>query len=122
MLPIYPKSSTALTDARVVAVTWALLVLSGVAWLAHKLLGAPFLLPQAVFAVFVVSGFVHVAMSLRHRCPSCGKHPTIQGFKPPHPNSASQSKASGWAGVVVNILRRRRLVCIHCGAQFQVNA
>ena len=122
MPPAYPKSTTALTDARVVAVTWALLALSGVTWLSHKLLGAPSVLIQVVFAVFVVSGFVHVAMSFRHKCPSCGKHPTIQGFKPPHPNSIGQSRASGWAGAVVNILRRRRLVCIHCGAEFQINA
>jgi hypothetical protein len=122
MLPVYPKSATALTDARVVAVTWVLLALSGVTWLSHKLLGAPSVLIQAVFAIFVVSGFVHVAMSFRHKCPSCGKHPTIQGFKPPHPNSIGQSKASGWAGAVVNILRRHRLVCIHCGAEFQINA
>lgn len=122
MLPIYPKSSTALTDARVVAVTWILLASSGVAWLAHKLLGAPATLVQAVFAVFVISGLVHVAMSFKHKCPSCGKHPTIQGVKPSHPNSLSQSKASGWAGVVINILRRRQLVCIHCGAQFRIDA
>lgn len=122
MLPVYPKSATALTDARVVAATWVLLAFSGVTWFSHKLLGAPFVLSQAVFAIFVLSALVHVAVSFRHMCPSCGKHPTIQGFKPPHPNSIGQSKASGWAGAVVNILRRRRLVCIHCGAEFQINA
>jgi hypothetical protein len=57
-----------------------------------------------------------------HRCPACRKHPTIQGFEPPDPNSTEQSAASGWAGAVVNVLRRRRLVCIHCGEGFQVCA
>ena len=119
--PIYPKSATALNDARVVAVTWALLALSGVSWLAQTFLGTPAVYTHSVFAVFVAFGFLHAAMSFRHSCPSCGKHPTIQGFKPPHPNSLSQSKALGWAGVVVNILRRSQLVCIHCGAQFRID-
>ena len=118
--PVYPKSISALNDARVVAVTWALLALSGVSWLAQSFLGTPAAITHGVFAVFVASALVHVAMSFRHSCPLCKKHPTIQGFKPPHPKSLSQSQASGWAGAVVNILRRRRLVCIHCGAQFRI--
>ena len=122
MLPVYPKSATALADARVVAITWMLLATSGVAWFAEKLLGAPTPFVHAVFGLCVFSGFIHVAMSFGHKCPSCGKHPTIQGFKAVHPKSLNQSKASGWAGVVVNILRRRRLVCIHCGEEYQIDA
>jgi hypothetical protein len=122
MLSIYPKSAIALVDARVVAVTWVLLALSGVAWVAQSFLGTSAVFAQSVFAAFVVSGLVHAAMSFRHSCPSCGKHPTIQGLKPPHPNSVSQSNASGWAGVIVNILRRRQLICVHCGTPFRIDA
>ena len=120
--PKYPQSNIALTDARVVAVTWGLLAASGVAWFAYLFAATPFGIVQSVFAVFVTSGFVHVFVSLMHKCPTCGKHPTIQGFKPPHADSTNQSKASGWAGAVINILRRRQLVCIHCGTQFRIEA
>ncbi|MFN9449972.1 MAG: hypothetical protein ACK58U_09985 [Rubrivivax sp.] len=93
-----------------------------VTWIAHRWL------PQISgwnifhlnFAAFCIAASVHLFLSFRHACPQCGKHPTIQRFKPPHPNSLTQSKVSGWGGVVVNILRRRRLVCIHCGAEYRI--
>jgi len=121
MLPVYHKSATALLDARVVAVTWLLLALLAVTWLAHRWLPVSgWSAFYFNFAAFLAAAAIHVVLSYRHSCAQCGKHPTIQGFKPPHPNSLDQSRVSGWGGVVVNVLRRRRLVCIHCGAEFRV--
>jgi hypothetical protein len=75
---------------------------------------------SANLTAFLLTGLVHVVLSLAHACPACGKHPTAQGFKPVHPKSVGQSAFSGWSGVVVNILRRQRLVCIHCGVEYKV--
>jgi len=123
MPPLYPKSSIALTDARVVAVAWLLLALMPVTWVAQH--GLPPLrgwtLFQLHFAAFLCVGIGHVGLAFAHACPQCGKHPTIQGFRSPHPDSLSQSSLSGWAGVVASLLRRRRFTCIHCGAAYRVD-
>lgn len=122
MLPVYPKSATALLDARVVAVAWLFLVLVPVSWLAQSLLPTLFgwNLFQVNVAAVMLAALTHVFLSFCHACPQCGKHPMIQGFKSPHPNSINQSRQSGWAGVVVSILRRRRFICIHCGAEYRI--
>ena len=121
MPPVYPKSGVALLDARIVAATWAALlalalslllfiVLPTLAWPIVKIVGPAFILLAAA----------HVVFSLKHKCPVCSKRPKIQGFAPVHPGSKSQSALEGWGGVVMNILRRRKLVCIHCGTEFRV--
>jgi hypothetical protein len=122
MPTVYPKSATALLDARVVRVTWFLLALFGIdafasPWLPHVW---GWKISHLTFAAFSCAAITHVFLSFRHACPNCGKHPTIQGFKSPHPNSLGQSKVAGWGGVVVNFLNRRRLVCIHCGVEYRV--
>ena len=122
MQPVYPKSAIALLDARTVALAWLLLALLPVTWLAQPWLPllagwTPF---QVNLAAVLCVGLAHVALSFTHSCPRCGKHPTIQGFSSPHAESLSQSSRSGWAGVVVSILRRRRFVCIHCGAAYRI--
>ena len=122
-MPIYPKSNIALLDARCVAITWILMGLLAVSWLSSRWLSVgPMFVFQVNFALFLLSATTHILLSLQHRCPACGKHPTIQGFKAVHPNSTSQSALSGWGGVIVNVLRRRRLVCIHCGAGYVIQS
>lgn len=121
--PVYPKSKILLLDSRTVLAAWLLLAVIPVVFYMLKLIGAESVIVLSfLVALFLVTLVGHLALSLSHKCPACGKHPTIQGFKPPHPNSAAQSALSGWSGAVVNVLRRRRLVCIHCGGNFQVQA
>ena len=121
MPPVYPKSSIALLDARVVAATWAALLLVGIAlmlFLVMPTIARPVL--KVSVPVFILLAVAHVALSFQHQCPVCSKRPTIQGFAPVHSDSKSQSALEGWGGAVVNILRRRRLICIHCGSEFRV--
>jgi hypothetical protein len=98
-----------------------MLLLLGVNWLTHIWLrpDSEVLLPIN-FALFAVAAVAHLILSFRHKCPACGKHPTIQGFAPPHSDSIDQSRLSGWGGVIVNVIRRRRLVCIHCGKEYHI--
>jgi hypothetical protein len=120
-LPVYPKSNIALLDARLVAAAWvalAILAVSLLLILVGSSLGWP--LFKASFPMFAFFAAAHLVASLRHRCPVCLKRPTMQGFAPVHPQSKSQSSLEGWAGAVVNVLRRGRLVCIHCGTEFSV--
>lgn len=72
----------------------------------------------ALWGFFLAAG-LHVILAFLHKCPSCSKHPTIQGFKPPHPASLGQSRAQGWAGVAMSVVLRKRFVCIHCGAEYR---
>jgi hypothetical protein len=121
--PIYPKSSTALLDSRVVVTAWILLVCIGVGAPIAQWAGFDIVSPGVVLLmVFLLSVIAHVVLSLSHRCPACGKPPTVQQFRPPHPNSHGQSRLSGWSGAVMNVIRRRRLVCIHCGAEYRIEA
>jgi hypothetical protein len=75
---------------------------------------------KATLLAFFLAVGVHLILAFLHQCPSCGKHPTIQGFTPPHPASLGQSKADGWAGVVMSVVLRKRFVCIHCGVEYKV--
>ena len=123
MPPVYPKSKILLLDSRTVLAAWVLLAVMPVVFYILKLSGTQSVaVLSSLTVLFLLTVVGHVALSFSHKCPACGKHPTIQGFKPPHPNSAEQSALSGWGGAVVNVLRRRQLVCIHCGAKFQVQA
>jgi hypothetical protein len=122
-LKTYPGSKIALFDARVVALAWASMGLAAVLWFA-QLLDLPALAPllPALIGVFFVAAIVHVVLSLQHACPVCDKHPTVEGFGATHEDSKSQAALSGWAGAVLNILKRRQLVCIHCGTHFTISA
>jgi hypothetical protein len=121
VLQPYPQSRRLVLDAWSVVLAWGLLVLAIAAPLAPAF-GGTKVLPafQYVFGTFAAAASLHVLLALLHKCPLCGKHPTIQGFAPPHPDSATQAAVAGWAGVVVSVLRRQRFVCIHCGTGFSV--
>lgn len=120
-LPLYPQARLLRADAASVVVTWSFMAAAVLLWwisafMAPALGGAARL---ALWGMFL-AGAVHIVLALLHRCPGCGKHPTIQGFAAPHPASLSQSRAAGWAGVVTSVVRRRRFACIHCGAGYVV--
>lgn len=118
---IYPKTRLIRADAISVIVTWSLMAMVGVLWLA-RVAGVPGLEGAVAPALgtFFLSAGVHVTLSFLHRCPSCDKHPTIQGLKPPHPAFVGQSKADGWAGVVLSVVLKRHFICIHCGVEHKV--
>ena len=95
-LPPYPQARLLRADATSVVVTWSFMALAALLWWISA-----FMLPVlegatrlALWGMFLAGG-VHVVLALLHRCPGCGKHPTIQGFKAPHPASLSQSRAAG---------------------------
>ncbi len=121
MASIYPQHRLLRADAVSVVVTWSLLGLAGVLGLL-RLAGLDQLETAAKVSVigFFVATLVHIVLALLHKCPDCEKHPTIQGLTPLHPASLKQSRASGWAGVVVCVLRKKRFVCIHCGTEHEV--
>jgi hypothetical protein len=122
-LSVYPKSRLALADAMVVAIAWLLLAMIPLSLLLTKSFPAGVgSLLVINFAAFMITGITHVVLSFSHECPSCGKHPTIQGFGAVHPNSIGQSALTGWSGVVVNILRRRQLICIYCGSEYNIGS
>ena len=121
MLPVYPKSNIALLDARLLAATWAALLALGIGLLLFTVVPTlAWPLVKVASPAFLLLAAAHAVSSYKHECPVCTKRPTIQGFTPVHPNSKSQSAVEGWAGAVMNILRRRRLVCIHCGTEFRI--
>jgi len=120
----YPQSKLILVDAITVVIAWlALLTCLGLLALGFFSSWKPdeFWL-KVSGAVFVVFAVLHVILALFHACPSCGKHPTVQGFSPPHENSTSIGGMDGWASVVWSVVTRRRFTCIHCGAKFIVAA
>jgi hypothetical protein len=121
---IYPSSRMALLDARVVAVAWGSMALAAVLWFPGRLLNLPVFasLLLVVVGVFFAAAVLHVILSFQHACPVCGKHPTVEGLSATHVDSQSQAALRGWSGAVLNILRRRQLVCIHCGTRFAINA
>ena len=123
-LKTYPGSRMALLDARMVALAWLSMLLAATLWIVEQLLDVSALVPllPVSVALFFITVIAHVVLSFRHACPVCGKHPTIEGFGPVHENSRSQAMFTGWAGAVLNILKRRQLVCIQCGAHFTINA
>jgi hypothetical protein len=115
----YPHARLIRWDALVVVVAWALLAVSGGGVLLVGLL-KPAALQWAMWALYVALGFsaLHVLLAFIHKCPVCAKRPMIEGFTPVHPDSISQARLNGWAGVAWNVHRHRRFICIHCGTEF----
>jgi hypothetical protein len=118
----YPRANRIRYDALSVVAAWFLLALCGVLWLLALALGTK-VQPFLTFALpaFLGAALLHLVLAFMHKCPVCRKHPTVQGFKPVHPNAVRQSKLAGWAGVVARVLAGGPFVCIHCGTEFTLN-
>ena len=119
-MPSYPQMKILRADAHTVYISWFLLTMSALLFFLPFLTGITVTEGALItcFGAFCAAVIFHVILALMHRCPSCGKHPTIQGFRTVHPASVGQARAEGWAGVVINVVRRRPFVCIHCGVCF----
>jgi predicted RNA-binding Zn-ribbon protein involved in translation (DUF1610 family) len=117
---VYPQATLIRWDAYSVVFAWVILATGMLLWV----LGLLFRLPLGstltwLFVIFMVAALPHLVLAFMHKCPACGKHPTIQGFTPVHPASAKQSKLRGWAGVVVRVVANESFICIHCGTAWR---
>jgi hypothetical protein len=89
-------------------------------------LGLDIVLDEGLRTYFVALGLallsllLHIVLALAHKCPECGKHPTIQGFAPPHPSVADDGD-NAWVRVVRDFLKKRAFTCFHCGSRFSVS-
>jgi hypothetical protein len=119
----YPRAKLLRLDALAAVAAWVLGGTAGALYFAAIVLAAE--VPKWAFlmgfAAFAVAALAHAGLALMHRCPECGKHPTVQGFGALHPCAAAQSRLSGWSGAVWNVFRRNRMVCIHCGTPYVVS-
>jgi hypothetical protein len=120
-LPLYPKSRIAIYDSYSIVAMWGLLFLALLCGISVSL-GVEFLAPvgRLFWKLMLFTLLLHIFLAVAHKCPNCGKHPTIQGFKKDHPNCIGRSRLSGWGGVAMSIFIRGRFVCIHCGSRFSV--
>lgn len=117
----YPSARLLRADCHAVLVTWLLMPFFAVAMICTLFYRAQLdALAWLAGMAFGTAALTHLVLAFSHRCPTCRKHPTVQGFAPPHPASLAQSKCQGWPGVVVSVVRRNRFVCIHCGSHFVV--
>jgi hypothetical protein len=109
-----------LLDAYAVQLAW-ILTLAFLAALGLMLFFGPHMgLFYTSFALAVFALLLHVALAFSHSCPECGKHPTIQGFTPPH-SSVADDGDNAWARVVRDVLKKRAFTCFHCGSRFSVS-
>ncbi len=119
----YPQRRLIVIDAYSAFAAWIVAFVVVLIWLFGAFLGMrdnkAMGLAASAFVIFAVS---HVLLSLTHRCPSCGRHPTIQEFRGVHKNAVPERGMSGWARVVWDVVVRRSFVCIHCGDVFSVGA
>jgi hypothetical protein len=114
----YPHARLIRWDAAIVVAAWAFLAAAGAGILLGFIKSAA--MQWAMLPLSVGLGFaaVHGVLAFFHKCPVCTKRPMVEGLAQVHPESASQSKLDGWAGVAWNVHRNRRFVCIHCGTPF----
>ena len=118
MLTQYPQTRLIRLDALSVFASWYLFYLSFLVLVAAYFDIVPYSVVVWVFGSCVLTAMIHVLLANMHRCPNCNKHPTIEGFRPVHPASEQQSNVSGWAGVIKNVMKNKKFVCIHCGQEF----
>lgn len=115
----YPHARLIRWDALVVVSAWVLLAVAGAAVVLVGFI-KPEAMHWAMLALYVGLAFaaLHAVLAFFHKCPACAKRPMVEGFTPVHPDSVSQSKLNGWAGVAWSVYRHRRFICIHCGTAF----
>ena len=116
----YPQSRLIVLDAYVVRLTVMLTLAFVLA------LGVDLFLNENLRISFIALGLAlfaflsHIGLGLAHKCPECGKHPTIQGFAAPHSSVANDGE-NAWARVVRDVLKKRVFTCFHCGSSFKVS-
>ena len=72
------------------------------------------------FQMFSATLIAHIILAGFLKCPICNQHPTLQSFKPVHPNSNKKWGMDGWAVVIVNVALDSKFRCIHCGSEFHL--
>ena len=119
-----------------IAISWILVILFLLAFIAVTICVAAGLLPTrinighsgqnflaAFFATFFICGAIWISLAFSLSCPHCGfkflKNP--KGLGPTkfqyHPNSAGKHGMNGWAVQVVSFLTTGRIRCIKCGEE-----
>ena len=116
----YPNPILIVIDAYAARLSAWLLVATVLAAVVDIFLDVHGRLFYVFLALAVFASIVHVGFALAHKCPGCGKHPTIQGFAPPHA-SAAHDGDSAWARVVRDVIHKRSFTCFHCGSSFDVS-
>ena len=116
----YPNPLLIVIDAYAAMLSAWLGVAMVLAAVVDVLLDARGSLFYAFLALAVFAGLGHVGFAFAHKCPECGKHPTIQGFAPPHASAAHDGDGA-WARVVRDVIHKRSFTCFHCGSSFDVS-
>ncbi len=120
-MQVYPQSRLIKIDAYSAVAAWGLLGLAIVLFLAAAALKVHiFGAIIGAITAFMLAALIHLGFALAHKCPHCGKHPTIQGFAKLHPSVPTATGVDGWARVVVDVVRKQEFACMHCGTRFKV--
>lgn len=113
----YPQSRLLRANAYLAVAAWPLLALAAGLLLLTAAFGLPLrnlIIAGTAFALIVL---IQVGVALVHKCPRCGKHPTIQGFAPLHPDIEPD-----FLRMALDVIKRREFACIHCGTRYRVSS
>ena len=121
----YPRPGRLLLACRLVVASWVLIPLSFAALFAGlaglgpaEALGRTWM---ALVAAFVVVGIAELAIAWTLRCPACRRRVLIEVYGPFHPGARVMRLGGHYAPVVLDVLRRRRFTCMHCGHACEVD-
>lgn len=75
-------------------------------------------LSAASLVCAVASGAGYLLLALNLRCENCGTLLFLEGGEPKHPKAKKALAISYWASSVFEVVRYRRLTCMHCGEEY----
>jgi hypothetical protein len=117
---IFYKSKVLLFTIRLVIWIWcwaALLILAFIPLFVFKI-KLPFI---AILLLFFTSAVFYSFLAFSIRCQNCNKFVTVQPLAiPPYSNENKIMGFSGWSGIILNVFKNRRFVCMHCGKKYLI--
>lgn len=104
------------------ATVWFLAALTAVAIIAAVVIYSEMLLDVFLYCVglFAATGWFTMLMAIITRCPTCNRRVFIDTGSAKHPNARNVKKLGHFSTIVIDVIRRREFVCMHCGTSYHV--
>ena len=117
----YPFPLRIRLDTGIAIFAWTVFITLPAGILLFWIFGAVESLMFPLMAMIVLGlSALRFVFAISHRCPRCGRCPTIQMFSTLHADAEERLGLSGWSVVAIDVWTRGRFRCIHCGTAFRV--
>lgn len=67
------------------------------------------------FCFFMVCSAISIILMFFNKCPNCNKYLLFEGIEEKHSEAYKIKGVDYWASLVISVVMKKKLVCMHCG-------